>query len=466
MDRAIPAEGSEERAARSFGRLVLLALLVVFALQIAHAGGPRWVAGSSYFDSLVQGQPFVWAHGQVAYFTDLGNLSAQINQSRANAMVATAAAVWSAVPTAAVSIQNGGSLGEDVNGTNVIAGPSGVTLPADLQPTATDIPVAVVYDQDGAVIDALYGSGASSPLVCQNDGVIVSVDNLAVTGNIVHALMLVNGLCATTTGQIANLQYQLVRGFGRVLGLDWSQTNEEMFDTGQFSTGSLAGWPVMHPLERLCNGGSGQCFTNPTQLRTDDVAALNRLYPVTSANIAGFPGKTLTASATISVTGTIQFPDGEGMQGVNVVLQPLIEGLPDLRYTATAVSGASFQGNAGNPVNGSADASGNALNRFGSDDASLEGYFDLSGIPLPPGSTSAQYQLTFEALDPLYTGNVSVGPYVTGQVSPSGTMPVIPAGHTGCRIGRDTERDRRRRGLGRERSRRDRRRCGSCACHR
>lgn len=277
--------------------------------------------------------------------------------------------------TAAVTIQNGGSLAEDVSGTNVTTGTTGVTLPADIQPTATSKPVAVVYDADGSVINAIYGAGASSPLACQNNGVLVSVDNLAVTGNIVHALVLVNGLCATNAVQIANLQYQLIRGFGRVLGLDWSQANEEMFVNDQVTTEGLVGWPIMHPIERLCNGGSGQCMPNPTVLRTDDIAVLNRLYPVTAANAGSFTGKTITTSATISVQGTIQFPGGQGMQGGNVVLQPLVNGVPDVRYTATAVNGVFFQGNAGNPVTGSTDASGNPLNRFGSDDPSLEGVF-------------------------------------------------------------------------------------------
>jgi hypothetical protein len=394
--------------------LTLLALLIVFAVDIAHAGGPHWVAGSSYFTSSVKGQPIVWANGQVTYYTDLGNLSSQVSQTQANAMVANAAAVWNSVNTAAVSIQAGGSLAEDVNGANVTAGANGVTLPADIQPTATNIAVAVIYDADGSVINAIYGAGASSPLVCQNDGVIVSVDNLAVTGNIVHALVLVNGLCATTASQTATLQYQLIRAFGRILGLDWSQTNEEMFANGQFTTDSLTGWPIMHPIERLCNGGGGQCISNPTQLRTDDIAALNRLYPVTAANISSFPGKTITASATISVRGTLQFPSGQGMQGVNVVLQPLLNGSPDLRYTATAISGIYFQGDAGNSITGFTDADANPLNRFGSDDPALEGYFDLSGVPLPPGATSSQYQLTFAALNPLYSGSSSVGPYITG----------------------------------------------------
>ena len=340
-----PATGSDDTrqtSDRTSNRLVLLALVLIFAAPLAHAGGPRWVAGSGYFNSSAKGQPIVWANGQVTYYTDLGNLSAQVTQAQANTMVATAAAIWSNVKTAAVSIQRGGSLAEDVNGSNVTIGTSGVMLPADIQPTAANRAVAVVYDADGSVINAIYGAGASSPLACQNNGVLVSVDNLAVTGNMVHALVLVNGLCATNAVQITNLQYQLIRGFGRVLGLDWSQTNEEMFVNDQITANGIVGWPIMHPIERLCNGGSGQCMPSST-LRTDDIAALNRLYPVTTANVSSFPGKAITAAATISVQGTIQFPGGQGMQGVNVVLQPLVNGVPDVRYTATAVSGVSFR---------------------------------------------------------------------------------------------------------------------------
>ncbi|MGA7521625.1 MAG: IPT/TIG domain-containing protein [Acidobacteriaceae bacterium] len=427
--RCAPDVPEEPVRAGGICRVQSLSLLVlVFAVQAARAGGPRWVAGSSYFDPAAKGNPIVWSNGQVTYFTDLGALSAEVSQAQANTMVATAASVWSAVPTAAVLIQSGGSLAEDVSGSNVTAASGGVTLPADIQSSATNKPVAVVYDEDGSVIDALYGSGASLPVSCPTNGVLVSVDNFATAGNIAHALMLVNGLCATTTTQIANLQYQLVRGFGRVLGLDWSQTNEEMFDANQPTANGLQGWPIMHPVERLCNGGTGLCMPNPTQLRTDDIAALNRLYPVTSANLGSFSGKVLTAPATISVQGTIQFPRGQGMQGVNVVLRPMLNGVPDVRYTATAVSGVFFLGNAGNPVTGTTDASGNPLNRFGSDDPQLEGYFDLSGVPLPPGVTSADYQLTFEPVNPLFVSAVSVGPYTTGQTTPSGTMPVIDLG--------------------------------------
>lgn len=426
--RCAPDRLGRGTRSRDLSNLIILLLIPLVGVQTALAGGPRWVAGSSYFASAAKGQPIVWSNGQVTYFTDLGALSTQVSQAQANAMVATAASVWSTVPTAAVLIQSGGSLAEDVSGANVTTGSGGVVMPADIQSSALNRPVAVVYDRDGSVINTLYGSGASSAASCPTNGVLVKVDNLASTGNIVHVIVVVNGLCATTTTQIANLQYQLIRGFGQVLGLDWSQTNEEMFDANAPTTNGLQGWPIMHPIERLCNGGTGLCMTNPTQLRIDDVAALDRLYPVTSANQGSFASKVLTAPATLSVQGTIQFPRGQGMQGVNVVLRPVLNGVADVRYTATAVSGVFFQGNAGNPVTGTNDSSGNPLNRFGSDDGGLEGYFDLSGVPLPAGVTSADYQLTFEALNPLYSGALSVGPYTTGQTEPSGTMPVIDLG--------------------------------------
>ena len=328
--------------------------------------------------------------------------------------------------TATVNVGYAGTLAEDVNGSNIAVSSSGqVTAPADIKSSATNREVAVVFDEDGSVINALYGAGASAADDCQSNGVITYVDNFSTAGYIVHGVMLINGLCATTSGQLANLQYQVMRGFGRLLGLDWSQANEEMFVNDQLSPTGLQGWPIMHPVERLCNGTGVACMPNLTTLRPDDIAAANRLYPVTAANISGFTGKKIAATATISVTGTIRFKNGQGMQGVNVVLRPLTNGLPDLRYTVTAVSGAYYQGNAGNRINGPTDAQGNPLNRFGSDDPSLEGYFDLSGVVLPTGVTTSDYQLTFEPINPDYVQEHSVGPYVTGQVTPSGTMPVI-----------------------------------------
>ncbi|HLI76246.1 MAG TPA: IPT/TIG domain-containing protein, partial [Acidobacteriaceae bacterium] len=408
-------------------RLPITLALAALAAASAHAGGPRYVAGTTYFSSSVTGQPVVWASGNIKYYVDPAEISPELGHTQSNVLVAAAAAVWSSVPTAAVDLTQGGYLAEDVNGTNVTRTGNTLNLPPDIQPSDTAKPIAVVYDEDGSVINTFFGPGASDPSMCQQNGVFTFVDNLTTSGNIAHALMIINGLCATNATQIAILKYQIIRGFGQALGLDWSQANEEHFATNSVAAADLAGWPVMHPIELLCHASGETCMPNATTLRSDDIAALNRLYPVNSANITSFPNKKLTAPNTLSVTGTIRFRNGQGMQGVNVVLRPMIPGtdLPDVRYTVTTVSGVRFHGDAGNLITGFTDASGNALARFGSGDQSLEGYFDLSGVPIPPGDANDTWQLSLEPINPLYTYSDSVGPYTTGQVSPSGTLPAI-----------------------------------------
>jgi hypothetical protein len=110
------------------------------------------------------------------------------------------------------------------------------------------------------------------------------------------------------------------------------------------------------------------------------------------------------------------------MQGVNVAARPLIGGTdnPDMRYPATTVSGQLFTGDAWNLINGVINNSGRSLEQFGTVSAAFEGWYDLSCIPLSPGAMQADYQLTFEAINPLYTGIESVGPYSLGQVTPFG----------------------------------------------
>ncbi len=228
--------------------------------------------------------------------------------------------------------------------------------------------------------------------------------------------------------------FELERAFGRVLGLDYAQVNPGADSNGEI--GGMQGWPVMQPQSGACGASGGDCIPDPAVLRYDDIAALNRIYPIMSGNQANFPGKQLTAASTVSIQGTVSFRTGYGMQGVNVVARPLdASGDPQYEYTVAAVTGALFGGNHGNAITGFSDASGNPLAMWGSNDGALQGSFDLSGIPLPPGVTTASYQVTFEAIDPLYILENSVGPYTEGQVSPSGglnsvTLSNLSAGST------------------------------------
>lgn len=413
---------------RRFRPRWLALVVMLIAGQGVFAGGPRWVAGSSYFNATAKGQPIHWKNGVVSYYLDQGSLGAVAFGYAMPTTVANVAAGWNKIPTTAVTLTQAGFLNEDVNGSNVTVSASGVvSMPTDIQSTATSKPLAIIYDLDGSVINAIYGKGASDPSDCRDNGVMTLIDNVAADGTILHARMILNGLCANNEGQYTVLQYQMLRGFGRILGLDWSQANESMFVGDQITTNGVSGWPIMHPVEYLCDITGVTCTLNGASPRYDDIAALGRMYPVTTANIASFPGKKLTTPSTISVQGTIHFQSGQGMQGVNVVLRPLTQGTntPDIRYTVSAVSGVFFQGQAATPVNGPNDSQGNPLNEYGSDDTSLEGWFDLSGVPLPLGETTADYQLTFEPINPLYTAGYSVGPYTQGQVTPSGTMPTI-----------------------------------------
>jgi hypothetical protein len=378
------------------------------------AGGPKYIAGTSFFNPAVIGQPVHWAGGQINYYVDQGPLSSFVSNQQATAMVDAAAALWSAVSTAGVTLTDSGPLNEDVSGANIAVNSAGtITAPSDVTPAATNYPLAVIYDSDGSVISAIFGATTSQPDACQNNGVYVWMDNLNPDATIAHAVIILNGLCATNSGMLEMMSFELERAFGRVLGLDFSQVNPGATTNGE--AGGTQGWPIMEPLSGACGASGGDCIPDPTVLRYDDIAALNRIYPITAANLANFPGKQISASNTISIQGQVTFRTGYGMQGVNVVARPLdSNGNPLFQYTVTAVTGASFSGNHGNPVTGFSDASGNPLTMWGSNDTSLQGSFDLSGIPLPPGVTTASYQVTFEAIDPLYILEDSVGPYTAG----------------------------------------------------
>ncbi|HEY1901416.1 MAG TPA: IPT/TIG domain-containing protein [Terracidiphilus sp.] len=404
-------------------RLVPAAALVL-ASAVAHAGGPKYVAGVSFFNPATLGQPVHWLGGQVNYYVDQGELNASVTNQQATAMVDAAAALWSAVPTAAVTLTDQGSLNEDVNGANIAVTNGVITAPADVTPTARSYPLGVIYDADGSVIDALFGTGASQPTSCQLNGVWTWLDIINPDATAAHGIIVLNGLCATNPAMLEMMSYELERAFGRVLGLDYAQVNPTAL-TDELP-GGTAGWPVMQPLSGVCGESGGTCIPDPTALRYDDMAALNRIYPVTAENMSSFSGKELTAANTASIQGTISFRTGMGMQGVNVVARPLdANGNPLYQYTVSFVSGGYFNGNHGNPVMGWTDANGNLLTMWGSNDAAQQGFFDLSDMPLPPGVTTANYQVTFEAINPLYILTESVGPYLDGQVTPSGTLAPI-----------------------------------------
>ncbi|MGA8503535.1 MAG: hypothetical protein WB683_18425, partial [Candidatus Sulfotelmatobacter sp.] len=409
-------------AARSFFfRLATAIAIVVLFAVLARAGGPEYVAGSSYFNASTMGQPLTWSLGQVNYYTDQGDLSPILPNNSANVLVADAFAQWTSSSTAGLAVSGAGQLAEDVNGSNIAVDSAGtVTAPTDITPSATETPVGIVYDFDGSVTDALLGAGAGATSQCFWNAVYGGVDNFAVTANFLHALVVINGQCALQSSQLTDVEYRLVRVIGGVLGLGWSQLNLNVITLNPPPTpADYAGFPVMHYLDPVSCIPITVCYANPYQLAPDDLAALSRLYPASppSATTARIYGSVYFANALGS--------SSQAMQGVNVVARWIdpSSGQPSAQYSVSSVSGFLFTGNAGNPITGLADPLGNLYSEFGSSNQTLEGFFDLGGLPIPNGASTAQYQLAVAALDPLWSAGVC--PYDPSQVVPSGTFETV-----------------------------------------
>jgi hypothetical protein len=411
----------ENMAARSFFfRLATALAIVLFFAMLARAGGPKYVAGSAYFNSSAMGQPITWSLGQVSYYTDQGDLSPVLPNSAANAFVANAFSQWTSVSTAALTATRASQLAEDVNGANIAVDSNGnVSAPADITSSATQTPVGIVYDYDGSVTDALLGAGAGDPSQCFWNAVYGGVDNFGAGANFVHALVVINGQCALQSSQLTDVEYRLVRVLGKVLGLGWSQMNLNVITgTPTPTPDDFAGFPIMHSIDSFSCVPITVCYASPYRLASDDVAALSRLYPARPS------------ATTARIHGSVYFVDHLGsiaqpMQGVNVVARWIDPAThqPSHRYAASSVSGFLFTGNAGNPITGWNDALGNPYGEFGSSDQTLEGFFDLGGLPIPNSASTAQYQLAIEALDPLWSAGVC--PYDSSQVAPSGTFQPI-----------------------------------------
>jgi hypothetical protein len=413
------------------GRMLAGTVLLICSAVASHGGGPAFVAGSGYNPG-VEGQPIIWANGAVQYFTDQGDLSPILSNTQADALVAGAFSAWTSIPGASLTASQGGHLAEDVNGANLTVDATGtITAPDDITPSATATPVGIVYDSDGTATDALLGQGAGSLADCFTNAVFGGPDNFTAGGNIAHALVVINGVCATTSAQLPDVQYRLVRVLGRILGLGWSQANVNVLTHHPAATSAdFAGFPVMHFTDPINCVPITVCYANAAVPKMDDSNALARLYP---ASVSPQPAG--------RIYGNLYFTDASGnaaqpMQGVNVVARLMVSSQPSRQYVVTSASGFAFHGNAGNIIDGYLDANGLRYDRWGSNDPSLEGFFDLGELTIPTGQTIAQYQLTVEALDANWS--MGVGPYAPTQVTPSGSFAPIVVTVTN---GSNTERD-------------------------
>ncbi len=406
---------------RSGAAFLLLALVcALLPGAVAKASNPRWVSGPPYFN--VSGKAVIWYTDTPLYYTDPGDLSQYVNHAAADALVAAAAGVWN-VPVSMIVLQQGGTLAEQVSSANTYLGGGGLVFPADVQSTNYAAKqIAIIYDRDGSVTDLLLGGGASEPSSCLQNAVTESVDSITPGAKIEHAVLILNGRCTGPAPEAQlQMQYQLERAFGRVLGLGWSQLNDNVFTgTPQPTYNEALHWPIMHPIDVICGPYTYQCLPEPFTLRDDDIASLVFLYGVTSGNVP--PGKQVSLTQAGTAAGIIRFPTYEGMAGMNVLVRrnQLPEQVLDNYDDVSMVTGNYAMQLLGNPLtpkpNTLAGSFGEVI--YGFDD---KGFFALEYIPLLPGKVAQDILLRTEPLNPLYVGQYAIGPYTLSTVTPSGS---------------------------------------------
>ena len=401
-----------------------LFLLCALAAQ-AFASGPRFVTGPPFFTG-PQGVAIGWKQPHLLYSTDPGDLSASVSHQSADALVAAAAGVWN-VPVASITVSKGGMLAEHVSGSNVYLDSTGMVFPADVMSSnAAAIPLAILYDTDGSVTDTLLGAGASDPAGCNRNAVTETVDGFDPAGFITHAIIVLNGRCTGPAPEMQlQMRYQLMRIFGRILGVAWSQTNDNVFTGVPTPTNAQAlNWPIMHPIDILCGPYTYQCLPNPFQLRTDDVAGLVSVYSIEPGQIVE-AGKQVSLSHAQGLEGWVTFPDGQGMSGVNVLVrrQPSNTTLSDDWYEGSSVSGAYFRQAAVAPF---VSATPGVHGSLGATDPGLQGRYEIAYFPLIADANTDNLITSTEPVNPLYTGEYALGPYAAGTVLPAGSPPKVP----------------------------------------
>ncbi len=345
------------RAAAARSVVPALALVVGLSASTAHAVGALIVNGG--------GAPLVWS-GPVPWNPDRGTLGV-LDNAAAVELVDSTLAAWEAVATADVSFVAGAPLAADVTAANV-SGYVGV---------CGDGISPVVFDTDGSITDALFGSGASSSIL----GFAGPECGSYLPPRITEASAVLNGKFIDGIASAGNPEIDLddfagvvVHELGHYLNLDHSQINVlEAFDSTHADDDTIA---TMFPI--LVNGRAA------LTLARDDEVSLAMLYPASDF-----------AATTGAITGQVLWSDGATpFQGAYVIAR----NVADPRHDAIGFgSGARYYPN----------------NPGGPAPAELTGAYELCG--LTPG---ASYTVEIEPVNARFTAGSSVGPFDTPVTLP------------------------------------------------
>ncbi|MCI0694755.1 pre-peptidase C-terminal domain-containing protein [candidate division KSB1 bacterium] len=299
--------------------------------SLLYAGGP--------VELFAPGVPFAYGPitfgqfgGNVPFKSDLGGLGF-LTKAQADALAIGSMAEWTAVPTASLTLAFAGDITDEF----------GVPLGVDIDETNFDLVfgvfngggIDVIYDETGAIFDALFGPGAGvvgfgPPEFFYND-----------VPEIAESIAFLNG-SFVDPGDVnpfpgASFQGDFTHEFGHTVGLAHTQTNGAILffddDTGpedcpSLGTATLADAETMYPLTDVSPappGGTSYGREIATIDHPDDETALSELYP--EAGYFDLP----------TITGTIFASDGvTPLSGANVIARNVANPFAD---AVSALSG-------------------------------------------------------------------------------------------------------------------------------
>jgi hypothetical protein len=318
-------------------------IILQLCSSLVFAGGPLVIEGSDGNTAVTYENPNITLH------VESGDLNATVDNAAAYDILLEAFNLWNGVTTSTIDLDINLTALEnepDIDSSNFdqyIPSLDGTIFHADdgLNP--------IVYDSDGAIIDAFFGENASDDIV----GFAASIFNL--NGSFFN-----EGYAVISGKQLdpATTEFKLLiaHEIGHFFGLDHTQVNisNQETDLGfplACSTSARENYPLMYPF--ICR--------DVETLHLDDISALSALYP--TANINDSFG---------ILQGNFVDESGYAILGANIWAQNTTTG-----EAISIVSDYLKQGN---------------------------GFYKMY---LPPGN----YTLHANSINELFNGGSSVGPY-------------------------------------------------------
>lgn len=290
--------------------------LRLLALALAAGGALLQVTPAFGADSLFNcqpGVPFVYPNGgaDIAFNPDLGGLGPLTNAQAVQA-VQDAFDRWADVPESSATFLNAGSLAVDIDATNF--GPI-------FNPPAPNGLSEIVFDEDGAIFNLLFGPGSgilgfAGPDFGNN-----------ITCELLEGSAFLNG---PAFGNALVAEDIMVHEFGHYVNLGHVELNGQLvaFGEGGDHTGPSPDNTTFGPppgflgtevIETMYPFYFGSPDVGTRTLHADDVASLATIYPA-----PGFPASRGTISGTIfAANGTTR------LSGVNVIARNLADPFVD-----------------------------------------------------------------------------------------------------------------------------------------